>query len=541
MTVSSTTNRKDYVAGGPTLSFDFKILAETDLLVIDLDTVSGAQTPLVLGTDYTVSGAGDEGGGSITLLAGAIVTNHKTSIIRHMELVQPTDVKNQGDYLASLHEDEFDRLLMQIQQMAEESSRSLKLPASEVPDPLTTTIPSLIARAGYTFGWDSQGRPVALASTTTVPAITLASFFVTWLASTLPNWLIAFLSGTTSTDGLTALGIASYWRTRLISNPAAFMQTFLSASTAAAARAALGFGATLKFIVGGDIADGTITVAKLAFSFATISGMTRKLSVFNTSTHQLSVLADSLKIQEWEIASVTQAADMDVNGTGGLEFTTPGGTTPSTELASHWYSIWVICKSDGTAVTTILSASLTAPIMPSGYVGTAGRKVRVGVVYNNASMNFENFRIDDDWFTHLRTSAHKTFNGGASWDGSVTIGSMANTAKLIPVNPQSVPAIETEVDVYSSVYTAPPSSGALQWEIGFGRPSSGSPVVPPSYASGGRAYSFATASNYFSVQGVANARIRQDVNGNIAAEAILGSWAYPSWTMWVTGFRIPSY
>ena len=59
MTVSSDPFRNDYIGTGSvdTYSYGFRIFAESDLVVTQVDT-SGIETTLVLNTDYTVTGVG---------------------------------------------------------------------------------------------------------------------------------------------------------------------------------------------------------------------------------------------------------------------------------------------------------------------------------------------------------------------------------------------------------------------------------------------------------------------------------------------------
>jgi len=97
------------------------------------------------------------------------------------------------------------------------------------------------------------------------------------------------------------------------------------------------------------------------------------------------------------VSTITSAADaltlFDSNGaskrfapySATLNIATSGvnGLDTGSEAASTWYHIWAIGKADGT-VSGLLSASLTAPTLPSGYT----YKGLIGAVYNDASSNF---------------------------------------------------------------------------------------------------------------------------------------------------------
>lgn len=124
-------NRNDYTGNGAvaTYSYTFKIYATTDLLVIKKDT-SNVETVLVVATDYTVTGVGVAGGGSITLVAGNLPNNYKLTIRRVRPVTQQTDIRNQGAFYPEIHEDAFDHFVMIDQQQQDELNRSFKLSES---------------------------------------------------------------------------------------------------------------------------------------------------------------------------------------------------------------------------------------------------------------------------------------------------------------------------------------------------------------------------------------------------------------------------
>ena len=68
MTVSSQTSRVSYAGNGSTKAFavSFYFLADSHLKVI-LRAADGSETVKTLTTDYTVSGAGNPSGGTVTI------------------------------------------------------------------------------------------------------------------------------------------------------------------------------------------------------------------------------------------------------------------------------------------------------------------------------------------------------------------------------------------------------------------------------------------------------------------------------------------
>lgn len=131
MTVSSTLVRQRYTGTGAATTFacNFRVLDATHLVVSRI--VGTVVTTLVLGTDYTVVGVGAVSTASVVLTA-ALAIGTDVLIQRVVPLLQPTDIRNQGAFYASIHEDAFDRHVMQVQQVASDLSRSLRLGATDV-------------------------------------------------------------------------------------------------------------------------------------------------------------------------------------------------------------------------------------------------------------------------------------------------------------------------------------------------------------------------------------------------------------------------
>ena len=134
MTVASEVNRSGpYTGNGVTtvFAYGFRIVDEAHIQVVR--TEANADTILALGTDYTVSGVGDEGGGSITTTV-APTAAQKITLLRNVPFTQETDLENQGAYFAETVEAEFDLSAMRDQQLKELLGRAVTLPASQSAD-----------------------------------------------------------------------------------------------------------------------------------------------------------------------------------------------------------------------------------------------------------------------------------------------------------------------------------------------------------------------------------------------------------------------
>lgn len=179
MSISSSTSRNDFVGNGVTsvFSYTFDIFLDTDLLITVRDTDDN-ETTLTLTTDYTVSGAGDSGGGDVTLVdagqswitSGALTTDYKLTIRRVVPLTQLTDIRNQGDFFPEVHEDQFDKLVQIDQQQQDELDRSCKNPETVPTSEFDPTLPGDIATADKSLITNSSGTGFTLGLTGAVDA-----------------------------------------------------------------------------------------------------------------------------------------------------------------------------------------------------------------------------------------------------------------------------------------------------------------------------------------------------------------------------------
>ena len=163
MTISSTTRIAGPFVGNGTASvfpFTFKVFAAADLDVVRLDTSTGAESTLVLNSDYSVTLNGDQNstpGGSITLLAGALATGYTLVITSDIENLQPTDLTNQGGFYPEVITDALDRATIQIQQISDIGNRALRIPITD--GNLNMELPALGERENKYLVFDASGQP----------------------------------------------------------------------------------------------------------------------------------------------------------------------------------------------------------------------------------------------------------------------------------------------------------------------------------------------------------------------------------------------
>lgn len=121
MTITSLVKEATFSGNGVTTVFPivFPFLVDSDLAVT-LVNASGIPTLQLLTTQYTVSGAGDPGGGSVTMLV-APASGTSLVVERVVAETQETDLQNQGAYYAETIEAALDKLTMLAQQNVSET------------------------------------------------------------------------------------------------------------------------------------------------------------------------------------------------------------------------------------------------------------------------------------------------------------------------------------------------------------------------------------------------------------------------------------
>jgi hypothetical protein len=144
-------------------------LLAADLKVVLTVDSSGAETVQTITTHYTVAGAGDDAGGTVTMLT-APATGETLSIINDPAQTQGTDLAENDSLPAESLESMADRLTLIAQRFQDLLDRSVKL--SDGATGVTLDLPSPVA--GQAIGWDAAGT--ALANIAQTGTITISTF-----------------------------------------------------------------------------------------------------------------------------------------------------------------------------------------------------------------------------------------------------------------------------------------------------------------------------------------------------------------------------
>ena len=273
MSLATTVNKVQYTANGSTTAFSFpyKFNTNGDLTVTETNLSTGVDTIKTLTTDYTVTGAGNAGGGTVTFVT-APVNARRITIERLVALTQETDYQPDDDFPAEVHEAALDKLTMISQQLNAANLRTLKAP---VADSITLgTLPLDTARANKALVFDATGQ-VAVSVDNYVDQATAAAASASAAASS------ASAASTSATNAASSASSASSSASSASS----------SASAAAASAASVAGGVLDNSVTTIKIVDSAVTTAKidnLAVTAAKIANST--ITAAKTDTTSVAVL-----------------------------------------------------------------------------------------------------------------------------------------------------------------------------------------------------------------------------------------------------------
>ncbi len=159
LTVGDITPRAQYTAssGQTVFAYAFPIFADGDLKVYIGPTLQ------TLTTHYTVSGAATSNGGNVTLVSGAGAGDIIT-IYRDLPVSRTSDYQTSGDLLAETLNDDFDKVVMMSQQVANKLDRTIQI--NDYDEDAALTLPNKIDRGSKYLAFNAGGDLVASSGTT---------------------------------------------------------------------------------------------------------------------------------------------------------------------------------------------------------------------------------------------------------------------------------------------------------------------------------------------------------------------------------------
>ena len=373
MTVSTTIIKNSHNGNGSTTNFayQFKILQDSDLTVI-IRSSTGTETTKSLSTHYTVAGAGDASGGSITFTSGNTPASGETVVIRrNVPQTQAIDYIANDPFPAETHEEGLDRATMVAQQVSEEADRSIKLSRTNTMTSTEFTV-GATDRANKILAFDSTGE---LAVTQE-----LGTFKGNWGASTAyqvrdivkdtstNNIFICITAHTSSgSQPLTSNTDSAKWS--LLVDAASATTSASAAATSATASANSATASASSASTASTQASNASTSASTASTQATNSANSATASASSATSAAASF--DSFDDRYLGAKSSAPSTDNDGDAliTGALYF-----NTSSNQIFSWTGSAWVAIKPSSSEQTNIDAVAADATDIGA----VAGKATEIG-------------------------------------------------------------------------------------------------------------------------------------------------------------------
>lgn len=183
MTISATARRAGPFLGNDSataFAFTFKVFSTSDITVTTADSAA-VETTLVLDTDYTVTlnpNQDTSPGGVVTypISGSALPTGARLTITGNLPYDQPLDIPAGGNFNPVTIENEFDRIVMQVQQLREVADRSI---TASVTSSVSGELP--VPQAGRLLGWDQSNTAIINYS---IEELTGTAAYATWVYDT---------------------------------------------------------------------------------------------------------------------------------------------------------------------------------------------------------------------------------------------------------------------------------------------------------------------------------------------------------------------
>ena len=172
-------------------TYTFPIFEATDVIVFLQDAVTGETTNTLLPTEYTITGLGNQAGGSVLYpLSGTpVASTHNFVIERIVPLTQDAALANYGGFYPEAIEEQLDRIVMQTQQLSTGIDRAIKMPVGSTGYVFEKNIADgeVLMKQGNSIVPGPDAADIASAQTNAAAAAQSAAAAEAWAEGTLPG------------------------------------------------------------------------------------------------------------------------------------------------------------------------------------------------------------------------------------------------------------------------------------------------------------------------------------------------------------------
>ena len=159
MTISTTTIKNSYSGDGSNLNFTYTfLLTDQDDIEVIIRSSTGTETVKTITTNYTVSGVGNAGGGTVSFVSGQAPLSTETVILRRdTPQTQTMDLIDNDPMSADTIETAHDKSIAISQELQEQIDRSIKISRTNTMTSTEFTV-GATDRANKVLSFDSSGE-----------------------------------------------------------------------------------------------------------------------------------------------------------------------------------------------------------------------------------------------------------------------------------------------------------------------------------------------------------------------------------------------
>ena len=444
MTVSSTTVKNSYSGNGSTTQFayGYKIFADSDLIVI-IRSAAGTETVKTLTTHYTVAGAGDASGGSITFTTGNTPASGETVvIIREVPQTQAIDYIANDPFPAESHEEGLDRGTMTTQQVQEELNRSIKLSRTNTMTSTEFTV-GATDRANKILAFDSSGEISVTQelgtykgtdATVTTEAYNVRDIIKSTTSAQLNNVYICIADAVVG-DSLTD---TDHFELLIDAVTAATSATAAATSATAAATSATASATSAT------ASANSATAAASSESTASTKASEASTSASNASTSETNAASSATSAASSATTATSQASAASTSATNSASSATAAASsasTATTKASEAATSATNAASSASTATTKASEAATSATNAATSATASDTAKTAAQAAQAAAEAAADNF---DDTYLGAKSSDPTVDNdGNALTAGDLYFNTTSNVLKVYNGSSWQVAAIDS--------------------------------------------------------------------------------------------------
>ena len=409
--ISDTTPRIQYTAtsGQTSFSVPFEFFDVADLKVYNGTTLLTYSTSPASASQYSVTGAGVTGGGSITLGGSGATLNDKITIVRDLAIERISDFPVSGNFPIQTLNTELDKIVAMLQQLEEQFARTLQYPVTTTTG-FNVDLPELVANRVLSVNADA---------TALLANQELGTFQGDWAASTsykirdlvkdTSNGNIYFVNTAHTSSGtqpLSSNANSSYYDLIVDAASATTSATNAASSATAASTSAT---AAASSATAAATSETNAATSESNASTSETNASTSATNASNSATAAATSATNAATSESNASTSETNAATSATNAASSATSAASSATTATTQASAASTSATNAATSETNAATSATTATTQATNAATSATAAQTAQTAAEAAQTAAELAADNF---DDTYLGAKASDPTVDNDG---------------------------------------------------------------------------------------------------------------------------------